>query len=63
MDKTTIENALVLIEEQIAAIRSEIGKEGDASGAAGQGAPGSMATPPKPAGSPGDNSLGGFFGK
>jgi len=63
MDKTAIENALVAMEEQIAAIRAEIGKEADAAGAAGQGAPGAMATPPKPAGAPGDNSLGGFFGK
>ncbi len=63
MDKTAIENALTLIEEQIAAIRAEIGKDANAAGAAGQGAPGSMATPPKPTGSTGDNSLGGFFGK
>jgi len=64
MDKTAIENALMSIEEQIAIIRAEIGKESEAAGAAGQGAPGAMATPPKPAGAPpGDNSLGGFFGK
>lgn len=49
MDPKAIESALVLIEEQIAAIRSVINApESEAPGAPGE--PGAMATPPKPAG-------------
>jgi hypothetical protein len=50
IDPAAIESALVLIEEQIAAIRAVLGN-GEAEGAQeAPGAPGAMATPPKPAG-------------